>query len=115
MTKEGRATLRGEHLVPCLEMPRQNVFVGVKTGKKYDKGYVVYVGREVNPDDILKKLNLSVEAIPEARSILESFVQELQAYKIGNVISVSFPDNSKCALKKELERPTFEEPKRKLP
>lgn len=114
MTKDGKATLRGEHLVPCLESPRKNYFVGVKTGKIYDLGYLVYLGEDITPEEILGKLRLSDEAARGAQPILESFIRELTAYKIGNVVSVSFPESIRCVLKKEAEAPKSER-KAKLP
>ncbi len=115
LTKDGRASLRGEHLVPSLEIPRQNVFVGVKTGKKYEKGYLVHVGEDVGPDDIAEKLGLKPEQISVARPTLESFIGALQGLKIGNVISISFTEDDKCVLTKEAERPPVLEAKRRIP
>lgn len=116
MTKDGRACRGGEHLVPCLEMPRQNVFVGVKTGKKHDTGHLVYLGpRDVRTDEILKKIGMTDRATETDREALESFLQGLQAFKIGNVVSISFPTPDACVLKKEAEHPVFDQPKRELP
>jgi hypothetical protein len=115
MTKDGKATLHGEHLVPCLESPRQNYFVGVKTGKKHDKGLLVYLGVEISTDDILKKIGMTDKATETDRKAMESFLQELQRLKIGNVVSLAFTAPASCVLKKEAEHPVFDEPKGKLP
>jgi len=115
LTKDGRASLRGEHLVPSLEMPRLNLFVGVKTGKKYEKGYLVYLGKDVTVDDIGEKLGLKLEQMSLGRPAIESFITALQRFKIGNVVSVSFPETDKCVLTKEAEHPPTKERKRKLP
>ena len=115
LTKDGRASLRGEHLLPCLEMPRQNLFVGVKTGKKYEKGYLVYLGKDVSVDDIAEKLGLQSEQISLARPAIESFIAVLQSFKIGNVVTVFFPETNKCVLTKQADRPPIEELKKRLP
>lgn len=115
LTKDGRASRRGEHLVPSLEMPRQNLFVGVKTGKKYEKGYLVYLGTDVSVDDIAEKLGLKPEQMSLSRLAIESFITALQSFKIGNVISISFPETDKCVLTKEAERPRSEEVKSRIP
>ena len=108
MTKDGKAALCGEHLVPCSDSPRKSYFVGVRTGKIYDLGYLVYLGEEITTKEILRKLRLSDEAARDAKPVLESFVQGLSAYKIGNVVSVSFPESSRCVLNKEAEAPKSE-------
>jgi hypothetical protein len=115
MTKDGRAGRGGEHLVPCLEMPRENVFIGVKTGKKHDKGYLAYIGVDVGTDDILKEIRRMDQTTEDDRKAMESFLQELQAFKIGNVVSITFSGPASCALRKEADHPVFVQPKGKVP
>jgi len=116
MTKDGRAGRGGEHLVPCLEMPRQNVFIGVKTGKKHPQGHLVYLGpRDVDSAEILRKLKMENRATDVDRRALESFLNGLQAFKIGNVVSFRFTAPDACTLTKEAEHPAFELPNGKLP
>ena len=114
MTKDGRATLSGEHLVPCLELPRENVFIGVKTGRKYTTGYVVFLGKDITTEDILKKLN-KTQPPPSDRRAIESFLGELQPFKIGNVVSIHFTSDDCCRLEKSADHPVAEKPKRTLP
>ncbi|NTW60247.1 MAG: hypothetical protein HGA43_13910 [Nitrospirae bacterium] len=114
LTKSGRASLRGEHLVPCLETTRQNCFVGVESGKKYEKGYIVYLGKDIDTEEIEEKLRIRDDWHAEARPVIESFLTALQSFKIGNVISVSFVEKDKCVLTKEAEQP-IEKHKRRLP
>jgi len=115
MTKDGRASRGGEHLVPCLEMPRQGIFVGVKTGKKQSRGHLVYIGVDVGTDDILKQIGMSDRVTEADRKVLESFLQGLQDLKIGNVVSLAFTADDACQLTKEAEHPVFDKPKGKLP
>ena len=115
LRKDGRASLRGEHLVPCLEFPRQNLFVGVKSGKRYEKGYIVYLGEHISTEDILAKLRVEEGQLSEAQSVINSFLSALQTFRIGAVISVSFSEKDECVLKKEADHPPTEEFKRKLP
>ncbi len=115
LTKDGRASLRGEHLIPCLEIPRQNLFVGVKSGKKYEKGYLVYLGEDVTTEDILSELGLGEREVCQARPVIDSFLSVLQSFKIGNVISISFSETGKCDLIKQTERPPSEELKKRIP
>ncbi len=114
MTKDGKASLRGEFLVPCVLSPRRNCFIGVKTGKTYDRGYLVYLVKEISAEDIMTKMDIPRDAETDARAIIQSFIDELSAYKIGNVVSVSFSESNRCILKKEAESPNSGH-KKKLP
>ena len=109
LTADGRASRGGEHLVPSLAMPRQNVFVGVKSGKKFAKGYLVYLGpRDVGTDEILNKLGMTATATEVDRAALNSFLQGLQQFKIGNVVSFAFVSPDLCVITKEADRPVSE-------
>jgi len=113
MTKDGHATQRGEHLVPCLALPRENTFIGVKTGKRYATGYLVFLGKEITAEDILKKLNDHPSQAD--RRVIESFLSALQGLTIGNVVSLQFTTDECCRLTKTAERPVVERSKRTLP
>ena len=115
MTKDGRASQGGEHLIPCLEMPRRNIFVGVKTGKAHDKGYLVFLGKDVGTDDIFNKIGTAETGTDTDRKAMESFLQALQSLKIGNVVSVVFTAPDSCTLKKEAEHPANDQRKSRLP
>jgi hypothetical protein len=114
MTKDGKATLRGEFLVPYVLTPRRNCFIGLKTGKTYDSGYLVYIGKEVSTGEIITKLDIAEDAEADVRALLQSFMDKLSVLKIGNVVSVSFPESNRCILKKEAESPNYNH-KKKLP
>ena len=114
MTQDGRATQRGEHLVPCLDFPRKNVFIGVKTGTRYTTGYLVFLGKDISSEDILKKLNKTQPAQADRRAI-ESFLSELQSLKIGNVVSLQFTDDDCCRFEKTADHPVTDKPRRALP
>jgi hypothetical protein len=105
LTRDGKATSRGEHLVPCLSKSRENVFIGVKTGKKHQRGYICYLGEELSPDDVLRKLGMSGDAAAESKPVLEAFFQQLARFKIGNVLEITFPGPNSCMLEKVAERP----------
>jgi len=115
MTKDGHAGRGGEHLVPCLDMPRQNILVGLTTGKKQSSGYLVYIGVDVGADEILQKMGMADRATESNRKAIESFLQGLQDLKIGNVVSIEFTADDSCHLTKESEHPVLDRPKGKLP
>jgi len=116
MRKDGSARLRGaEHLIPCLD-GKTPAFVGIKTGKEYDRGYICYVGVDVSADDLLSKLKLEEFKGKEARPILEEYLRQLKQLKIGNVVTVSWAQPSmKLELQKLAERPVLKDCNPKLP
>lgn len=115
MRKDGAASLRSEHLVPCLTKEKP-VFIGIKSGKEYDKGCISYLGVKVSSDDILKKLKLPKGEAIKARPILDEYLKQINQFKIGNVVSVSWgQDTQELELIKEAERPPSGEKKLKLP
>jgi hypothetical protein len=115
MRKDGAASIRSEHLVPCLTKDK-SVFVGVKTGKQYPAGCMSYLGRHVSTDDILAKLGLSSGDARRARPILNEYLPQLQEFKIGNVLSLSWVGTfKKLELKKDADRPPSGNKASKLP
>jgi hypothetical protein len=101
--------------VPCLTKDKP-VFVGIKTGKEYPTGCISYLGRDVSADDILTKLDLPSGEAKRARPILNQYLTQLQDFKIGNVLSLSWSGMlKKLELKKEAERPPSGERKSTLP
>ena len=99
--------------MPCLAVPREDTFIGVKTGNRYTTGYLVFLGKEITAEDILKKLNNHPSQAD--RCVIESFLSELQGLKIGNVVSLRFTSEECCRLTKTDERPVVEKSKRTLP
>lgn len=117
LTKKGRATTGGEHLLPQLSNVPVSGFVGVRSGKSFERGYVVYVGRDVTPEMLLEAF---CERHPQpadsgtALRRLEAFVQGLQSCKVGNLLSVSYSADGLPSLKVEQEY-LLSEPDRRLP
>jgi hypothetical protein len=112
---DGAATRRSEHLVPCLTGEKP-VFVGVKTGKEYGTGAISYLGRDVSTDDILTKLDLPPAEVGCARPILDEYLNQLQDFKIGNVLSLSWEGTPKAlVLRKEANKPPSGQKQSRLP
>lgn len=85
LTRDGRASTCSEHLMPD-PWQQDEVFVGIRSGRRYRRGYIGYVGEDVTAADILSesKVPLGDDAIP----MLESFLRQLPQFKIDNVIAV---------------------------
>ena len=73
--------------------------LGCRSGKLWKYGLVVLTSRAVNQNDLFAKLvdaGQKVQSVDACLSRLESFVEQLNSTKIGNIVKISsFNDNLK--------------------
>jgi hypothetical protein len=68
-------------------------FISIKTGRKVDRGCMVFLGKPVTPEMLLEKFcenNLEPTDRSEALRRLSAFVNALQEFHIGNVVSAEY-------------------------
>ena len=117
LSKKGGKTTNGEHLLPQWSDVTAAGFIGVRSGKIHERGYVVYVGRDVTPEMMLEAF---CERHPQpadrvaALRRLEAFVLALQSCKVGNLLSVSYTAEGLPSLKVEQEY-LLSQPDKRLP
>jgi hypothetical protein len=105
-TKKATKNLRGEYLLPQLSGDAPSGFLGMRTGRTFEAGYIVYLGRDVTPEMLLDEFceyNTPPRDLDLARARLSAFVQALQSCKIGNLLSISYTPDGLPALKIERE------------
>jgi hypothetical protein len=116
-TKKGGKTARGESLLPHLSGDAASGFVGMKTGRLYERGYVIYVGGDLTPEMLLTDF-CENNPPPDDRAValqrIAAFVEALQACRIGNFLSVTYKPDGLPVLKVEQEY-LLSEPDRRLP
>jgi len=69
-------------------------FIGMKTKKVSSFGLLVYVGKQLSAADLFAKLVDSghrIESVPRTLNALERYIELLQTFRIGNVLTVE-PD-----------------------
>ena len=116
-TKKSAKTARGEYLLPQLSGDAPSGFLGMKSGRTFESGYIVYLGRDVTPEMMLDEFceyNPPPKDLDRARERLRAFVQALQACKIGNLLSITYTTNGLPVLKIEREF-LLREPDSRLP
>jgi hypothetical protein len=102
--KEGIPPSRSEFLIPSLG-EGEDILIGIKSGKHHAQGAVSYIGMELSAEDILAKVTHLPCTKEEAIFKLRRFIELLQNFKIGNIISMrSGPDHA-FELIKEAEKP----------
>ncbi|PID72334.1 MAG: hypothetical protein CSB34_02585 [Desulfobulbus propionicus] len=94
-------------------------FRGLNSGNASKYGMITFVGREISTNDVFAKLvdsGQKIDDVDATLSIISQYLEELQQFKVGNVISVSYTDNLAFKLIKEANKPTKKnEKKGRLP
>ena len=65
--------------------------LGVKSKKRAEAGLMVYLGRDIQANDLFAKLvdtGRKIESVEETLRTLESYIQKLQDFRIGNLLTV---------------------------
>ena len=76
-TKKGGKTTRGEYLLPQLSRDEPSGFLGIKSGRTFERGYIVYLGRDVTAEMMLDEFcecNPPPRDLDLARQRLSAFV-----------------------------------------
>ncbi|MBP9825306.1 MAG: hypothetical protein KBF21_13865 [Thermoanaerobaculia bacterium] len=79
-----------DFLVVVLE-DAQPKLLGVKSKKPMVSGLMVYLGKEVTANDLFARLvdtGRAIESVEQTLRTLESYIQELQGFRIGNLVTV---------------------------
>lgn len=105
LRKDGKATRRSEFVIPFLDTPTGDAFIGLKTGLIHDKACLSYIGTEIGVQDVLEKLSQSPADAGAAAEKIAEFLRQLQAFKIGNVLSIHYEGDGTFTLRKEADRP----------
>lgn len=88
-----------DFLVPVQLEVCEMALLGCRSGKLWKYGLVVLTSRAVNQNDLFAKLvdaGQKVQSVDACLSRLESFVEQLNSTKIGNIVKISsFNDNLK--------------------
>ncbi len=100
--------VKREFLIPFMWGENSSGFMGIETAKRYPHGTLVYVGVPVSAEEVIDRLlekNRLLRDRSECVPIIEQFLGELQKYKIGNVLSISYSKAGEFSIKKEMETP----------
>ncbi len=79
-----------DFLIPVFEEGSPKFF-GLKSCKSVDFGMMVYIGRDVTPNDLFAKLvgtGRKIENVDKIMQNIEEYLRMLQNYKIGNILAI---------------------------
>jgi len=80
-----------DFLIPW-NLDGQPVFHGLKSGRDYSHGMMVFVGRAISENDLFAKLVDSgafINNVDETLASLRSYIDQLQTLRIGNVVRIA--------------------------
>jgi hypothetical protein len=97
LAKDGSAAARSRLLVPARDGSAR--FEEIDTGKLHDVGYLVYTGKEISTDDVVKKWAVANAASNSFRSLIDSYLSEIAGFKVGNVVAIESNSNDRVMLR----------------
>ncbi len=108
-----------EFLIPFTGK-EQNGFRGIDSGRVSQYGLITFIGKEINVNEVFAKLvdsGQKIDNVDGTLAAIEIFLKELQQFKVGNIISISYSeDGIGFELVKEANRPPKQPQKKsKLP
>jgi hypothetical protein len=89
------AAEKGDFLVIIFE-GTDPVFFGLKSRRTCKSGRMVFVGKEIRPEDIFAKLidsGRKIENVDQTLKNITSYIRQLENFKIGNVVAIAAKNN----------------------
>ena len=103
--KDGQPGRGSEFVIPNPNPNANGGFLGIKTGKTYQRAAMTFIGRSISPEDIIQKIQAPIADQKILCEQIADFLGQLQDFKVGNVISISYATDGSFALKLEAARP----------
>lgn len=107
-----------EFLIPYTSKEKEG-FRGLKSGQASLYGMITFIGKEISSNDIFAKLidnGQQLDNIDKTLKIFEYYIKELQQFKVGNIISISYSRyDLDFQLVKEADHPPKNKKKSNLP
>ena len=97
MTAEGYASSRSSFLIPSVDGELR--FVDIRTGKRHESAYLVYIGRSITATDVLEKLSVEPSDLERVQRLVDSLIEELARFKVGNVVAVESSEAERVRLR----------------
>tara|TARA_R110002049_G_scaffold70211_4_gene181466 strand:+ start:563 stop:937 length:375 start_codon:yes stop_codon:yes gene_type:complete len=103
--KDGQPGRGSEFVIPHPNFSEDGGFFGIKSGKTHPKAAMTFIGRSITVDDVIEKIQKPIADPKKTRKQIEEFLGQLQDFKIGNVISISYEADGAFTLNLEATRP----------
>ena len=97
MTAEGYASSRSNFVVPSLDGELR--FFDIRSGKSHESAYLVYIGQPITTVDVLQKLSVEPSKLEQLHLLVDSLIEELARFKVGNVVTVESSEGGRVRLR----------------
>ena len=97
LAKDGSAAARSRFLVPARDGSTR--FEEIDTGKFHDTGYLVYTGKEISTDDVVKKWAAANADADCFRSLIANYLAEIASFKVGHVVAIELNSSERVTLR----------------
>jgi hypothetical protein len=107
-----------DFLVVLLESEQEPKLFGLKSRKSFSSGVVAYIGMEITENDLFARLvdaGRYIADVDHTLGVLETYIQKLQEFRIGNVLTITGDALSGFRLVKLADTPPRTDPERRLP
>lgn len=94
-------------LYPSVNSETITKFQHANTGKEWDVGMVVFLGREIMKEDIFAKIidsGQKVSSVNLLLTCLDTYIKQLQVFRIGDIVGVESTANGFELVKRERPR-----------
>ena len=107
--KTGKPKSGGDFLVPLPAAEATSGFIGIKSGKRFETGALVYLGVPVTTVDIRERIaaHAAFDASYLSDDLLDAYLDALADFKLCNVLSVSYTPSGQLTLNKTAEHFPF--------
>jgi hypothetical protein len=103
LAKDGSAAARSRFLVPARDGSTQ--FEEIDTGKFHDAGYLVYTGKEITTDVVVKSWAAANADVDSFRSLIDNYLAEIARFKVGNVVAIELNSSGRVTLRMVSQTP----------
>jgi len=97
LAKDGSAVARSQFLVPARDGSAR--FEEIDSGKFHDLGYLVFTGKEISADDVVKKWAGANHDSNSLCSLIDSYLGEISRFKVGNVVAIEHNSDDRVMLR----------------
>ncbi len=97
LAKDGSAAARSRFLVPARDGSAR--FEEIDSGKFHDLGYLVFTGKEISVDDVVKKWAGANHDSNSLCSLIDSYLGEISRFKVGNVVAIEHNSDDRVMLR----------------
>lgn len=106
--KDGQPGRGSEFVIPHPTPNADGGFYGIKTGKTHAQAAITFIGRSISVADVIAKIQNPIDDPKTIEKQIDAFMNRLQDFKIGNVISISYDTDGDFTLRMEATRPAHQ-------